>query len=76
MVRDAPPTLLVDLYELTMAQSYFERTMASTPATFSLFSRHLLADLAGSSSRRCGCTDYLMTACSHPAWLAARLTRA
>jgi nicotinate phosphoribosyltransferase len=37
-----PPALLLDLYELTMAQSYFERGMAG-PATFSLFARHLPA---------------------------------
>ncbi len=38
---EPPSALLVDLYELTMAQSYFERGMAGTPATFSLFARHL-----------------------------------
>jgi nicotinate phosphoribosyltransferase len=37
-----PPALLLDLYELTMAQSYFEWGMAA-PATFSLFARHLPA---------------------------------
>jgi nicotinate phosphoribosyltransferase len=35
------PALLVDLYELTMCQSYFEESIAGTPATFSLFVRHL-----------------------------------
>jgi nicotinate phosphoribosyltransferase len=35
-----PPALLLDLYELTMAQSYFDRGMAA-PATFSLFARRL-----------------------------------
>jgi nicotinate phosphoribosyltransferase len=37
------PALLLDLYELTMAQSYFNERMAA-PATFSLFARHLPAD--------------------------------
>jgi nicotinate phosphoribosyltransferase len=36
------PALLLDLYELTMAQSYFDRRM-DAPATFSLFARHLPA---------------------------------
>lgn len=35
-----PPPLLVDLYELTMAQSYVDEGMEGT-ATFSLFVRHL-----------------------------------
>jgi nicotinate phosphoribosyltransferase len=35
--------LLVDLYELTMGQSYFDRGMHERPATFSLFARHLPA---------------------------------
>ncbi len=35
-----PAPLLLDLYELTMAQSYFNEGMAA-PATFSLFVRHL-----------------------------------
>jgi nicotinate phosphoribosyltransferase len=43
MKPDTPPALLLDLYELTMAQSYFESAMANTPATFSLFARHLPA---------------------------------
>ena len=34
------PAMLLDLYELTMAQSYFDRGMAGQ-ATFSLFARHL-----------------------------------
>jgi nicotinate phosphoribosyltransferase len=38
-----PPALLLDLYELTMAQSYFDRDMIA-PATFSLFARHLPRD--------------------------------
>jgi nicotinic acid phosphoribosyltransferase len=29
--------VLLDLYELTMAQSYLEQGLASAPATFSLF---------------------------------------
>jgi len=33
--------LLLDLYELTMAQSYFDHGLATMPATFSLFARHL-----------------------------------
>jgi nicotinate phosphoribosyltransferase len=37
------PALLLDLYELTMVQSYFDQGMAA-PATFSLFARHLPAD--------------------------------
>jgi hypothetical protein len=37
-----PPAMLLDLYELTMAQSYFDRGLAA-PATFSLFARHLPA---------------------------------
>src|SRR5581483_486125 len=37
------PALLVDLYELTMAQSYFDQGMAAT-ATFSLFARQLPTD--------------------------------
>jgi nicotinate phosphoribosyltransferase len=41
MKRDPPPALLLDLYELTMAQSYFDRRIAAAPATFSLFARHL-----------------------------------
>jgi nicotinate phosphoribosyltransferase len=36
--------LLLDLYELTMAQSYLEQGISSTPATFSLFARHLPRD--------------------------------
>jgi nicotinate phosphoribosyltransferase len=35
-----PPALLLDLYELTMAQSYFDHGLAA-PATFSLFARRL-----------------------------------
>jgi nicotinate phosphoribosyltransferase len=35
--------LLLDLYELTMAQSYFDRRM-DAPATFNLFARHLPRD--------------------------------
>lgn len=38
-----PPALLVDLYELTMAQSYFNEGRTA-PATFSLFVRHLPPD--------------------------------
>src|ERR1035437_6932855 len=38
-----PPALLLDLYELTMAQSYFDRDMHA-PATFSLFARNLPRD--------------------------------
>jgi|SRR5579875_887220 len=41
-VRPVPPPLLLDLYELTMAQSYFDQGMTA-PATFSLFARHLPA---------------------------------
>lgn len=37
-----PPALLLDLYELTMAQSYFDQGVTA-PATFSLFVRHLPA---------------------------------
>jgi nicotinate phosphoribosyltransferase len=37
------PALLVDLYELTMGQSYLEQGLVQTSATFSLFSRHLPA---------------------------------
>ena len=33
--------LLLDLYQLTMAQSYFSERMHEEPATFSLFVRHL-----------------------------------
>ncbi len=33
--------LLLDLYELTMAQSYFAEALHERPATFSLFVRHL-----------------------------------
>ncbi|MBI3974088.1 MAG: nicotinate phosphoribosyltransferase [Chloroflexi bacterium] len=36
----AAPALLLDLYELTIAQSYFDHGMHA-PATFSLFARHL-----------------------------------
>lgn len=35
------PALLVDLYELTMAEAYWRREMAERPATFSLFLRRL-----------------------------------
>lgn len=35
------PTLLVDLYELTMAAAYLSEGMAERPATFSLFVRKL-----------------------------------
>ncbi len=38
-----PPALLLDLYELTMAQSYVDEGMTA-PATFSLFARHLPRD--------------------------------
>jgi nicotinate phosphoribosyltransferase len=38
------PALLLDLYELTMAQSYVERGLAATEATFSLFTRDLPPD--------------------------------
>ena len=41
---DYVPALLLDLYELTMAQSYVERGMADRPATFSLFARDLPPD--------------------------------
>ncbi len=37
---DGGNALFTDLYELTMAQSYFRERM-SAPATFSLFTRHL-----------------------------------
>jgi nicotinate phosphoribosyltransferase len=37
------PALLVDLYELTMGQSYLEEGLARESATFSLFARHLPA---------------------------------
>ncbi len=37
---DGESALFTDLYELTMAQSYFRERM-SAPATFSLFTRHL-----------------------------------
>lgn len=40
--RERQSALLLDLYELTMAQSYFAEGM-SRPATFSLFVRHLPA---------------------------------
>jgi nicotinate phosphoribosyltransferase len=33
--------LLVDLYELTMAQSYLDEGLADRPATFSMYARHL-----------------------------------
>ena len=36
----APPTLLVDLYELTMAESYVREALADLPATFQLLCRH------------------------------------
>lgn len=35
------PSLLLDLYELTMAHAYWFQKMADLPATFSLFSRSL-----------------------------------
>jgi len=38
--QPAIPPLLLDLYELTMAQSYYDQGMAA-PATFSVFIRHL-----------------------------------
>jgi nicotinate phosphoribosyltransferase len=38
------PSLTLDLYELTMAQSYLDQGMAARPATFSLFARHLPPD--------------------------------
>lgn len=37
----APPALLVDLYELTMAESYVREALADLPATFQLFCRRL-----------------------------------
>jgi nicotinate phosphoribosyltransferase len=37
----APGALLTDLYELTMAQSYFDEGVHERPATFSLFTRTL-----------------------------------
>jgi nicotinate phosphoribosyltransferase len=37
----APPTLLVDLYELTMAESYVREALADLPATFQLLCRQL-----------------------------------
>jgi nicotinate phosphoribosyltransferase len=40
-VVDVPPALLVDLYELTMADSYRREGMDRRPATFSLFVRSL-----------------------------------
>jgi len=41
----APPgALLLDLYQLTMAQSYFGEGMHERPATFSLYARHLPRD--------------------------------
>jgi nicotinate phosphoribosyltransferase len=36
-----PPALLLDLYELTMGQSYFAEGIHERPATFSLFTRRL-----------------------------------
>jgi nicotinate phosphoribosyltransferase len=36
-----PGALLLDLYELTMAESYLAEDMADLPATFSLFVRRL-----------------------------------
>jgi nicotinate phosphoribosyltransferase len=44
MIQRTPPAMLADLYELTMAQSYLVEGMAETPATFSLFARHLPAN--------------------------------
>ena len=41
--RPGPSALLLDLYELTMAESYFAEGMHERPATFSLFTRHLPA---------------------------------
>ena len=38
---DAPPGLLTDLYELTMAAAYVAEGIAEKPATFSLFVRDL-----------------------------------
>lgn len=35
----APPTLLMDLYELTMLAGYFEQGMHERPATFDFFFR-------------------------------------
>lgn len=40
-MRDVSPTLLVDLYEVTMAVAYWREGMAPRPATFSLFVRAL-----------------------------------
>lgn len=37
----APPALLVDLYELTMGESYVREGLADLPATFQLFCRRL-----------------------------------
>jgi nicotinate phosphoribosyltransferase len=39
--RPTPAALLVDLYQLTMAESYFAEGMHERPATFSLFTRRL-----------------------------------
>jgi nicotinate phosphoribosyltransferase len=36
-----PSALLLDLYQLTMAQSYYAEGVHERPATFSLFTRHL-----------------------------------
>ncbi len=41
--RAPPPPLLLDLYELTMAESYFQERMAAD-ATFDLYVRHLPRD--------------------------------
>jgi nicotinate phosphoribosyltransferase len=38
---DLPGALVVDLYQLTMAQSYYAEGLHTSPATFSLFVRHL-----------------------------------
>lgn len=38
---EARSALLLDLYQLTMAQSYFAEGMHERPAVFSLFARHL-----------------------------------
>jgi nicotinate phosphoribosyltransferase len=44
MIRDVPGALLVDLYELTMAEAYRREGMADRPATFSLYVRDLPAE--------------------------------
>lgn len=60
-LSDPPPgipgALLVDLYELTMADAYLAEGIADTPATFSLFSRRVPPDWGHLVS--CGVADVL-----------------